>query len=389
MNKILMSLFLYSCLFPWVSFGILNLDIQPYFILLSGLVLMLNLNVTIKKEIWLLSIVPMFCFILALFFGEIDFSTVRALVSYSSVFLVSAALYVCRKKYIDDIRKHLYYANIIWLVAGIIQVVFGKQALEFLVVVRTTAGRGVTGLAPEPTFYAVFLIFISWLIIKENSYNISSMNVRLLLVLNLLTIVLVAKSSMGLLFVFLLLLLYVVFNYLRSVKNLIFSGLAFFGCVLCLSYISNNMANSRLGEVVNSIKADPFLVVYNDASVNERAKHIVYPIHGTIDNWFLPSGFHQFSEKSDKMDVYYDGFFWWGESSNKIMSALGAAFFELGFIAFLYFVYMFKCCYYRLNRDVALFEFAGITMIMFAAIPISFPLFSMLLVSSYFRDHKN
>ena len=61
--------------------------------------------------------------------------------------------------------------------------------------------------------------------------------------------------------------------------------------------------------------------------LNQRLEHLVYSMHGAVNNFFIPAGFDAFVHIKDKLDFTYNYYFWssglYGEPSNKIMSWSG------------------------------------------------------------------
>ena len=392
MTRYLAPIYLYLCLFPWVSFGLLNLDTQPFFIIFGVLIFLLNLKSQVHKSVWSLFLLMLSVYLVAAFFGEIDFETIRALASYSSIFFSVFALYVIKKYYISDIRPYLYKANYIWLSAGFLQHIFDKDIFSFFVVVRTTEDRGVTGLAPEPGFYAIYLVFLSWIILKENNYEIRFKE-KILVLMNLIFTVFIAKSSIGLLLIFTLVMTYMFIALFKSYKStFIFFGICFASIYIC-NFIIEEMPDSRIASLISKIEYGPKFIIYKDASINERSKHLVYPVHGAYLDFFIPHGFNNFITTIKKLDKYYSGFFWHGEDLNVIKSGYGSVIFELGWFSLFFFYFILAALFCKNNkaRGYSLAEFIGCSLLMFAAIPISFPLFSWFLALSFFNylDVKN
>ncbi|WP_422410478.1 MULTISPECIES: hypothetical protein [unclassified Endozoicomonas] len=380
-GKCLANFFLFFSLFPWLSFGFLSTDTQPYFIILSmALVFYFG---AFNKKILPLAIIPIGASVVAVYYGVFDFFTGRALLGYSSVFFTCAAYYLTRKHYVKDIKKWIYFANIVWLSVGCVQSLINKNVFDFLVAVRTTPDRGVTGLSPEPTYYGIFLLFISWIILNINNYNLRQRYVLLLLLLNVLAIVFLAKSTMVLLILFYLLCFYAFSSLFKSYVNILY--LLLLSLISLLVFVNSDLIfdGSRMGGVINQIKDSPFDVIYDDASINQRARDLVYPILGALDNFFLPNGFHSYAEYSNMLDAKLNHFFWWGGGQNVIMSASGSILYELGFISIVFFVFSFFC-FCRKKSLTGFFEYFAFSGILFLAIPISFPLIYILMLEKRF-----
>lgn len=383
--NILLNLSLISIFFPWVSFGILQLDTQPWFIILSSAFVFVNIERKLCKPV---------CFSLLLFissvsvgvaYGNFDFLFFRAILSYYSFFIVLCSYYIMRAYYIFPI-KVLIVSNFIWLFSGLLQVVLDKHVLSFLVHVRTTDDRGVTGLAPEPTFYGIFLFFMSWLLYLERD-GIQKSIFNLLIILNVVFIVFVAKSSMVILFLMISIFLYFVFN-IFSVKRILLVSVFLFLSVLFVLNLGYLFEGSRVYKLVMLLQDNPLYIISRDASINERASHVYFSISYFFSDFGYPHGFHAFSQVIDYGRSQSNGLFWWGGVDNKIMSGLGGVLFELGWFSLIFIGTVAWFIYSRNNIKYSIYSIFLFLGIFVSAIPISFSLLPVILVSSHFYFMK-
>ena len=379
--KILLNVTLFSMLFPWLSFGLLNLDTQPWFIIMATIFFFVN----IKKKIHPAIFLSLFLFLSAcgvgIAYGHFDFLFARALLSYYAFFIVLASYFVM-KRYFDFPVWVILVSNYIWLFAGALQVVFGKHVLSFLVHVRTTEDRGVTGLAPEPTFYGMFLFYLCWVLYLEKQ-KIPYKIYRILVTLNLLFILFIAKSSMVILFLLIAIFLYAIFN-LFSVRRLITT------CIL-VSIISfttiqygSLLEGTRVHKLSTMVVNAPLFIVKKDASINERASHIYFSFKSFFDSSGLPHGFHSFSHILLSGRYESDGFFWWGGNGNKVMSGVGTLLFELGWFSVLFFGLAFWLMLFRKYIKDSLYFLCLFLGLFMSAIPVAFTLLPIVVISTYF-----
>ncbi|WP_429051454.1 hypothetical protein [Aeromonas veronii] len=390
MIRLTAYLFLLFSLFPWVSLRILNLDLQPYFIIFSIIFFILNINQKVPIVLFFSLFSAALSLVIVFVYGVFDFLAARAVLSYFSIFFVSFAYFLVRKKYFNDITSLLFFVNGVWLASGFLQLLFSKDILSFLLAIRTTENRGVTGLAPEPTFYGMYLILLSWLILKTVNFNFNIKYVRFFLFLNFIFIIFVAKSSMALLVALIMALIWFVSAFFSSAKGIMkiaVMGIAFGYLVVSLPAILPD--DSRIKKVAETALNGPKLFFYSDASANERLKNIVYPIQLSLTSSFIPHGFHSFSLDSAKLDREYAGFFWWGEQSNKIMSGWGGMLYELGFLSLPLIMWCILSVYSMNDTKVVLFDLVSMLLVMMTAIPLAIPLFSFIVMESYFMCIKN
>ena len=80
-------------------------------------------------------------------------------------------------------------------------------------------------------------------------------------------------------------------------------------------------------------------LIFFDASINDRLLNVVFPYFGFIFNNGLPGGLHSFNDTTIILVDYFNGYFWSGLGSNKILSFIGAIIYELGILG-LIFIYM-------------------------------------------------
>lgn len=157
--------FIISCGFSWVSFGLTGLDSQPWPALAAMLFLMLALDRGVKGLFLLPLVFPLAAMLVGfgfvvLGFGQVDFLLLRAIFSYLTFAVVFSAYCVCVERVFDEVRKRrLVIANDARLVAaGVLQLVFGSSVLEAIIATCTSAGRGVIGLSPEPTYHGIHFL---------------------------------------------------------------------------------------------------------------------------------------------------------------------------------------------------------------------------------------
>lgn len=370
----LYSLFFYSSMFPWVSFGIIDLDLQPYFIIFS-VVIFLFCNARLPLSIWMLMICFLFSVLIGIIYVKFDFYFLRAISSYAALFFTSAAYFIVLSRSDFNFKRHIIIANGIWILAGLLQVFFGKNCLDFLVTVRTSDDRGVTGLAPEPTFYAITLLFFSLILLKLSRYRLYGIY-RYLLLANIIIIFFVAKSSLAIL-LFLIIsatgfLLFSLTKLRYTVSLILFTLVG----VFFISNVNDILPGSRVASLVSSVRFGISNVVLNDASVNERLRNVVYPLQGAYLNYGIPQGYHSFIDLTYSLNKYYSGYFWWGEISNKIKSGIGGAIYELGWAVIFIYAWIIGC-FMSYGVKKGFFEIFSTFLIMSMAVPIAFPLFSL------------
>ena len=316
--------------------------------------------------------------IYSLFFAEtFDFLAIRGIVMYIGIpiFLLAYATFINKYRFPKDL---FYKINYIWIGAALLQLVLSTEIYSSFVSIRTTEDRGLTSLAPEPTFFGIYLFFSSWVLLEIENYKLSKRAV-VLLALNIISILFLAKSSMVILFCFLAVSIAFLTQMIwLSARSALYS---FFNIAI-VSFVlyflaANYLVDSRLYSIFLVIFKNPFLLFESDASSNARLSSIVLPIHSFLDNYFLPHGFYAYPRVAERVASFYGDFFFYEYDKAKIESWIGSLLFELGIFGLVGLISIFrKIMIFERNRIIkSLFLF----LILFSAIPTGFPLIYLLI----------
>jgi hypothetical protein len=367
--RITYFLFIFFVFFPYIQFIPFGTDVQPYALLLGIFIFLFSKAVKVSRTDFLIIYILIASFFI-LFLNEINFNSFRSLLNYFSIFFISVSAYQVLNSNLLNIEKLIKFFFKIWVVVGIIQNFVFSNFMTFLISSsRTAHGRGVTSLAPEPTFFGIVLIFFIVFFLhfeksKENKYYI---------IVSVISIFLLAKSAMAFIFLILLGFYFLLFNF--RFKYLIFIIPLFFS----VSFLFLFLRDTRIYKVLSLLFDNPKLLVLMDASVNDRFFHIYFSILGSINNFFLPNGFNMWEEFVSSMLVEYEEFIIieWFSQGGRIMSGYGGMFFELGFLGFLVpFVFSFLLYrIYKSNLKSFFLHSFFINTIMFSAITVGFPIF--------------
>jgi hypothetical protein len=214
--------------------------------------------------------------------------------------------------------------------------------------------------------------------------------VKFIIVLNVISIFLLAKSLLGILFLLLTVSTYVAFHILRVristrfLKQVLISQLLI---VLVSFFAYQYVENSRFAAIIVSAADNPIDIFSLDASMNERLEHVVFSIHGTVANYFVPSGFDTFADHHAYLKQYYDGYFWWEGPTSKIMSWVGDFLYHLGIFG----VGALLVLFFFMGSDGSsrrVLERVLLFVLLLSAVPVAFPLVSMLFALFSFQGSK-
>ena len=392
-TNITAKFFFIAALFPFLSFGTNTMDSQPHYIVLaffsftfftfSGLIFRKAIDLIIFLMIILLTIV--------IFDTNYDFTFFRAIASYSGFIITLVVSIIFFERFGFPI-KTIVIANLAYIFAGLMQLAFDGHALLFLNIPNgfdSSIKGGVWSLTPEHTFFGIVLFFFSWILLIIYDYK-PPIKIAFLVLINILSIFILAKSSMVI--VFLIVSAFVFF--LRNIKqkvNPIKILIIPIVLVITLFAFLEIMPGSRFAGLINIAGRDGVglfgqfsAVIHSDGSINDRLLNVIFPYYGIVINHGLPGGLHSYADLSLILVEYFNGYFWAGLGSNKILSFIGSFIYELGVIGVIFILYMYW--FLRDNNNPnRFFELILLFTVLNSAIAVAFSLVPILMAIMYFK----
>ncbi len=310
--------------FPWLGSALNGFDTQPWLLPYLLLSYLLFAKFKYSRSIGILAVI----FFLISFNLAFSFDLAPIL---RGVFGVSVAL--LSYELFKDLKSHkidgvVILANWIYIVVGVLQFIVSPFLFSWLVEVRTSAGRGVTGLTPEPTFYGLVLVFFA-------IYSKFILKDRFLTSVNLIFVVLVAKSSSALAAVALMAALFVIMN--GSTISKMVTG------PLLVAFLSIPFLID-LGRISYLIKnlADISALISDDFSVMMRLSDIVSSPFMVFHNYGMPIPFDQVSIQREVVTAnLFDGIFYYTSVANRTSSYLGDLTISLGLPVFIFLILLY------------------------------------------------
>ena len=383
------ALFLLAA-FPYVSPINFGFDTQPYALLFSFLI---ALHVFTGKSVpkipgVFVGLSLILLYATTLFVLSTDKQTAaRSLAGYATLFLVTFASFWSVK---DVIMKCFNSAVYVWLAVAVVQLMSNKLFGSFLVPrMSTSAARGVTSLAVEPSYYAVVCVFL--LVLNDLFQSVGKQTDRKhALIMAILTFqMLLNFSGTGFLLLFVYLLGRLLANAVSqgSVAHLLVPLLL--GAVVLVSFRTIDvLAQSRAGRILQAATMDPMSLVLSDASISDRLTHLLIPMFSLPYSKGIGLGLGTWSTYAPEISRSAGGvveriaqYTISDTNSIRIMSGWGTAVFELGVFGILLIVLFVRSFLTRSSRARELspvFISSGFTtlMVMFTAVPLAFPLFA-------------
>lgn len=368
-------------LFPYVSIYSFGTDIQPICITFVFVYVVIVFCCGIRfKRIFVFLMLPFVLSFLLIFLDDDLFSAIRSVLGYATICLIPIVFGYILNKHNRLFVLTLKFATIIYLIVGLIQLLVNRSFLSFLLNRASTSdNRGVTSLAPEPTFYGLICLFFILCFIALDIQN----KRRYILIL-LFQIFILAQSSMVILF------LCIFFGYHRicnlKLKTFVFSFLSVIAAIYFLSNVASVDGNLRMLVIIKMLVENPSNILALDASINDRASAIYFSIKGFFDNYLLPNGFSSYGAYMDtelpKQDVFLQS-----ASRSRIMSYYGGILYELGITGLLIpvtFTIIIIRAYAGEIRSMFLY-ILFINTILFSAIPMSFPFVGVYMACLIYR----
>jgi hypothetical protein len=387
MIKINIYLYLFFAFFPFLCFYKIGTDTQPYFLIFGSILFLFTVKNILKmtKEVYYLFIL-LFISLLLFFISSDLHNWIRGVAGYYNLAIGTCVLYYILNNYYKIFEKSLVYSLIIWLLIALVQIFYDRSfGIEFLNRMILWHNRGVSSLSPEPTTFAIILLFYLF-IIKESFLKYK----KYIAIALFLIILLFTQSSLFIMLSF----IYVGYYSLIYLSwKRIFVIIFLIIIIVYFIYFNFGQYNSqyRFLELLVYFIENP-IDFLQDGSINDRIASIYFPILGFIKSVGIPHGFGNYSDFLTFELPKYDFFGIWVSIGNRIMSFYASSLFELGIFGLVLISAINSIIYSRFKNDTKnmLLNLLFMNTLLLMAIPLSNPLVSMYLaILIYRRDNEN
>lgn len=366
--------FLFFSLFPYIKTVPLPIDTQPTGLLLGMLLIVFARHHQASAGVWILGGIVASATLLFVT-GETDLSAVRNILGYLSLFVFAYLFFNISLSERVLLARFVEVAILVWFLVGLMQVAVGRSFLTFLVSdARTTESRGVTSLAPEPSYYASQMLFLLLMHLMLGAK-------RHILALGLLAILLLALSSQVVLVILLAVGASMPFLFGRrgflgvTVAMLAAAGLGF-------ALFDQYKDQIRILSLIDLVLRNPTTLLLVDASANERFAAIYVSFKSFLDNFLLPHGIsgNIYYEAFVDLKRRYPEFLWAAQPNRSNLSGAGRLAFELGPLFFL-FVGIVVAGAWKLKAppSVRMFVLSAYLLLLVTAIPLAHPMLGAVL----------
>lgn len=363
-HRLLNKAFILFCFFPYIQLVPSEIDSQPYALLLGIIILLFNKIYKYNTNLSNLLLICIFG-ILFYFFSPFNLNSLRSAANYISLFIIPTASYHILKTNKSLTINLFKKIVLIWLIFGIIQLVifpsFGSFLISRMSLGELESGRGVTSLAPEPTFYGIICALLSIVCFlnfkKCGEYKMLQIIIwsQLLLISRSTTVIMISGLSYIIYKLF--------FLFKNSPKSILGLIILSFIIVSITPIVLSYLQNYRIGKLLGLLIENPELFLLKDESVNERFIHAYFPIYGFIENYGLPhfyGGFNEYMKGVYQHNPFSEYIIYYRNDYTRIMSGLGSIMFELGIISLLLLKVLFSCFHNIYNYDKQIVFFGGL-----------------------------
>ncbi len=367
-TNFLFGLFIFSVFFPFIKIVSFT-DIQPTTLGLAILIFLIYPQKILSRPIIVLG----FGFLFSLFLVSISkwgMGSARNAISYISMFFIPAAVYLMMRCQEGFKEVYLKWSIYILFCVGFIQTFLIKDFLSFLLPrINTSSGRGVVGLAPEPTTYGIMCLFLMFI-----CYLYKPKKMVFYQMLLLIQILIFAKSGTIVILLMIWGILYICFFF--SIKRLVLGLL-----MLSFSFVwlTPFLVHTRMYKIVNLLITDPQFLFIKDMSGSARFFHVFFSVLGALQNFLIPNGFSSYAAYLSENLIYYPTYIQqsllFNGITDKVMSGYGAALFEMGFVGLIFPIVLWFLLkrFFASNIRAFLMMSVVITVTIFCAIPLAFP----------------
>jgi hypothetical protein len=354
---------------PSLSFSLTTLDTQPFAALAGLTAILLASTARLPPAIWSLLLPAVAALVLAAL-GSTLATGMRALVIYISPWIFASVAYLACRRGIK-IGRIIVFMMYLWALAGMLQWLIDPSLLEFLVNTRTTGDRGVTGLAPEPSFYGMTIIQLWLTLLLVESRLAFRFDI---LALSLLQILALARSMLAI-----LVLLSVAFTLVLRRPAWLLAAACMLVMFIWLT-LGIDGEGSRALKLIEALLNEPSNILYLDASSSERFYHLFLSIKEALLSGLMPHGFEAFGDVIKRGQLQYPSF-WWGEPQDKVISGIGGTLFELGWFGCIYALVFFGLLRAdrHLTRTACWTIGVGMTMVLLNSVNLAAPCFGLMI----------
>lgn len=372
MMVVLELLIYFFSLIPYITFFNFGTDLQPWAMLVAIAELIFFMvksegKLFLSRKQMLIYAICIVAIIVVCVFGENLYAGFRDSLAYITIICISLSSFFIFS-YADGLNEKLVKV-IIWIyfVVAFVQKYLYSDFLYFMIAGhRTTSNRGVPALTAEPSFYGYICVFLMFFVYDFKRGRLFYWAMLLV------QIILLANSSVTLIYLGIITVSIVIVNIKtfewKRIAQIFFASL---GIVGVLYHFVQSNTGSRMTYLINQLflhsnLSDGLYSFYKgDHSVFVRVNDIIECFDIFIKKLGIPQG-----------------------STRRISSGYGSLMVEMGIFGVIL-IYLFATVIYKgYYKNEGIVLAVSVTCMMFSAIQLATPVFSLFLGYCMFRSKK-
>jgi hypothetical protein len=391
-NFLMGSLLLLLIAFPYLQLIQLASYTQPYALIFGAVIfplvarsVLFRLNRTDQVALVGIALTGIIIFLMTCYPYK-NPQEYKYLISFVSPLLLTLPILFYLRKYGATAVALLRFAIYIWLITALGQKLFNPNFLVFLIgqwgehaLDIIESGRGVLGLAPEPTHHAFHILLLAACLALIDTQKRS----RWLIILCVIDAVVLAASASAILVVGVAAVIWSIFYRQRWILLLLILFVIVFDAKFTDEIFIDN--NSRVAQLISVVTTEPMSFLTLDYSMNMRLAGMAAIFYTTLNNLLVPFGMSLEAWEIARENLLNDLTWLIDLSSVGPPSGIGQLFFQAGLFGAIFLGIIFRRI---LNSRVGELEkiiLIATPLIFLSQYYISAPTFSFLYACALYR----
>jgi hypothetical protein len=385
------ALLLLAVAFPYVQLIPSNNYTQPYALILGAILfltrtwpVLLSLRLYDLIALVGLGFVGVATYLLTCF-PYVEEQEYKYLISYLTPIFLTIPLLGYLRNNIKLTVAVLRFSIWLWLFVAVVQKFLDPSFLGFMIgqwsestLDIIESGRGVLGLAPEPTHHGFHILLLATCLAMLDA----SKNSRRLLFLCAFDAVVLAASSSSVLVLGIATIFWIFIYQRRQVFLLVMLILVVFGSAEPLASLIDN----RIGQLINAVLLDPASILTIDYSMNTRLGGFIAVFYQVFSNGFIPFGMSIQAWDSARNSLLIDLPWLLDLSLAGPPSGVGVILFQTGLLGAVLLGLIFKTILSTNVSGLGRILLMGAPLIFLSQYYISAPTFSLLYACALYRS---
>lgn len=388
------SVLLLLIAFPYLQLIQLESYTQPYALILGAVIfplvarsVLFRLNRSDQVALVGVALTGIILFLIACYPYK-NSQEYKYLIAYISPLLLTFPMLFYLRKYNSSAVMLLKFSICIWLIVAVVQKLVNPNFLVFLIgqwgehaLDIVESGRGVLGLAPEPTHHAFHVLLLAACLTLLDRQKRS----RWLIILCVIDAIALAASASAILVLAVATFIWSIFyrqRWILLISLLILVGILFGPDIIDKFFINSNY---RVGKLISAVLMEPTSIMTLDYSMSLRLGGIAAVIFTTISHALVPFGMSEEVWIITRENLLNDLPWLIDLSSVGPPSGIGQLFFQAGLFGVIFLGLIFRRVLISRVRDFEKIILIATPLIFLNQYYISAPTFSLLYACALYR----